>query len=207
MLLMLIISCSLHGYSTSVVYFLILISIIWIAIFEYIRRVFERKSRHPLNFRMCTKYMALISLFALINPVLCLMLVIFFHPFYLSRCLGLTPKMRLTPENASHVNPYRGNNDNYFSSAESHSRLFLENSPIVHASSSDLSTEDNALNGITTDFHSSEIAYNSVSEPYEFSNQMSGNGLHGINPASGLPMIGDIDIKGDPYGVNSHMDV
>jgi hypothetical protein len=40
-------------------------------------------------------------------------------------------------------------------------------------------------------------------EPYETS-IFERSSLHGINPASGLPMNGSLDIAGNPYGCDSH---
>lgn len=199
MLLMVFISCLLHGYSLFIAIFLVILSIVWFVFFEYVRYVVQRAGKYSTPCRNNLRYMTFVFVFALINPALCLMLLFFFHPFYLSGCLRLNPRVKMIPEGRNNVNIYRHGNGSLFVSGDSGFRSVIN----VEDGNSSL-----YCSGIVTDSQN-DISYDVNYAHYEcdnhvFNNSVFDNWYSDTNPASGLPMIGGIDVCGDPYGINNH---
>lgn len=206
MLLMVCFSCLLHSISPFAVIFLIAMSVIWLGIFEYVKYVVQRRGRYPSPCEKNLKYMAFVFLSVLIHPALCLMLVFFFHPFYLSRRLWLNPQVNIISVNRSCVNYRSYSNDSSFSSGEHDFRLVTSGNIIGGSSSYCSDCVTGSLIDISHDVFSVDAEYDSKCGGDIFSGTGFDCGFHDTNPASGMPMIGGVDICGDLYGINSHTD-
>ncbi|WP_369136122.1 hypothetical protein [Klebsiella variicola] len=206
MSMMVCLSCLSHGYSLTITISLTALSVIWFGFFEYVKLVVKRKGEYPPFCSNNLKYMSFVLLFALMHPVLCLMFVFFFHPFYLSKCLRLTTQMNPISVRSSRINPRRCGNDSSFAQAELYFPFVASGKVISGNSSYCLNDFSDSLSDIDREGNSINNTSGSGCEIYMPSVPDFNGCISDINPASGLSMISDVDVCGNPYGINSHTD-
>ncbi len=203
MSMMVCLSCLSHGYLLIITIFLTALSVIWFGIFEYVKFVVKRKVKYPPFCSNNLKYMSFVLLFALIHPALCLMFVFFFHPFYLSRSLRLTSQTNLISVRNSRINPRRYGNDSSFAQVEP----FVASGKVISSNPSYCLNEfSDSLSYMGRDDFSISNTSGSGCEIHMPSVPDFNGSISDVNPASGLPMISDVDVCGNSYGINSHAD-
>lgn len=206
MSMMVCLSCLSHGYLLIITIFLTALSVIWFGIFEYVRFVVSRKRKCPPFCSNNLRYMSFVLLFALIHPALCLMFVFFFHPFYLSKCLRLTSQMNLISVKNGRINSRGYGNDVSFSQVELYSPSVVSGKVIDSDPSCYLNELSDSLSDMGRDCFSISNTSGSGCEIHMPSVPDFNGSISDINPASGLPMISDVDVYGNSYGINSHAD-
>ncbi|MCS3434243.1 hypothetical protein [Klebsiella sp. BIGb0407] len=204
-LFMVYLSFTLYDYPLVVSLFFMSVSAIWLGVFSYIIcQVQKEHNTPPLNKDGGWEYLLIFFILSVVNPVLCLAYVLLHQPYSLSKQLNLFSGQKLKFIR-------KGNN---VTRSRIHYSSF-DSEGIQLQSTLNNSIQDGFL------FHSSENT--SFFDAYQsddvhavnteccfdvdvYSHQDFGSNDHhfDINPASGLPMSGSVDVCGNPYGTNDY---
>ncbi|WP_154675977.1 hypothetical protein [Entomohabitans teleogrylli] len=206
MLLMIYISCTLYDYPTPVIVFFVLITALWLGVFKYVLYETSRKS-NLLNLTdgRGAKDMVIVFICCMVNPVFCLISILLYQPYILSKRLQLYPKVKGRIKGGSGHNlrhskfkssSFDSGSPNFNSDMRGAGNDKILSFPTVNIPGSE--------NYESHDTHAFDTTYDSGSEVYFCNESNFNNSSCDINPASGLPMTGGVDVYGDPFGVNSH---
>ena len=179
------ISCLIGRWDIPSTLFVTLTLAIWFLIFYYVfLKIGKGKSKSEANNRFYL-YLVVVCVSAFASPVICLMYPLFAMNKY-CRFVSFHKKggfkrigygMGMDRNNQVSPTPYSGCLEHKANLFESHETL---------DASSLTSTDVNVYKGFETPVDTSQSTFTDV------------------NPASGLPMIGNIDVAGNPYGIDRH---
>lgn len=205
MLLMMYVSCALYNYNGVVIVFFVLMSAVWLGVFGYVfNQVRKKHSLPPLNRTWSIKYIAALSVCSIVNPVLCLFCILLRHPYLLIKNSRLFPEVKGFP-NGEYGNDLTSpiiklslSDTEMFSfpsSKGNHSNDGLL-SCYTSSSSGDAKLENNNI-------HDAGLTFDSDNSIYHSHNFNITGSYCNTNPVTGFPMVGGVDICGNPYGTNS----
>ena len=183
------ISCLIGRWDIPSTLFVTLTLAIWFLIFYYVfLKIGKGKSKSEANNRFYL-YLVVVCVSAFASPVICLLLSMMYPLFAMNkhcRFVSFHKKgvfkrigygMGMDRNNQVSPTPYSGCLEHKANLFESHETL---------DASSLTSTDVNVYKGFETPVDTSQSTFTDV------------------NPASGLPMIGNIDVAGNPYGIDRH---
>lgn len=205
MLLMMYVSCVLYNYNEVVIVFFVLMSAVWLGVFGYVlNQVRKKHILPPLNRTWSIKYIAALSVCSIVNPVLCLFCILLRQPYLLIKCSRLFPGVKgfTNGENGDDLT------SPIVSRSLSDTQIFSFQSSKGNNSNEDIlsgytSSSSGSANLENNNIHDADIALdsdNSISHTHNFN--LTGSYCD-TNPVTGFPMVGGVDICGNPYGTNS----
>ncbi|WP_200780734.1 hypothetical protein [Klebsiella oxytoca] len=191
------ISCTLAGWRLPETIFIVSAALLWLGIFKYVMYRIEKERPKKVVRDNSVAMILIAGVSALLNPVVCIFLIVLF-PLY-----ELNKKFHFLTFKVINSKPIGTAN---FRRDEGSGRFILNENgeKIPHH----ITNASNILNESLSDSGNPHL---SISSPGGGSLDNVGSyhdchGLHvpDINPANGLPMVGNVDILGNPYGIDRH---
>ncbi|EMM3430097.1 hypothetical protein RRS04_004934 [Klebsiella aerogenes] len=188
-----ILSCMLADWKVPETIFLILASILWLSVFKYVLTKVKENSKRVVVDKS-NAYVFFAGVCAVINPLACFLSVLIYPLWVLNKTLKFASVYWIDKRNKS---------------LSSDSKIVKDDDgPLFRALPYSNSPEEGALidpqrtYSLDTACNVNEIGRTFESaDNYEVA---SSSMAHDINPASGLPMIGNVDVEGNAYGVDRH---
>ncbi|HED3986163.1 TPA: hypothetical protein R4239_003746 [Klebsiella pneumoniae] len=196
------VSCILAGWHLPETLFMVSASLMWLVVFNYVLYQIGKTKKQALVKGGNIVGLMTVSLFSLFGPVMCLF-AIFMYPLYMLNVqLGFFSFKKIG-SNGYGIKRRDGKMqilkpfDVQKNTFDTNGFLGKEYPTSFNNNRNDFSV---APNPYEPSFESS------ASEPGRFHEGVSHNGfgIDGVNPANGLPMIGNVDVSGNPYGVDRH---
>ncbi|HFT6601533.1 TPA: hypothetical protein ACGRM4_005195 [Klebsiella oxytoca] len=191
------ISCVLAGWRLPETIFIVSVSLLWLTLFKYVMYRIKKERQEVLGKGGSVAMILIAGVFALLNPILCLLLILLFPLGELNKKIHYLTFKVINGRSTGAANVCRSEGSDRFILNEDGGRDFHH---IINT--------NNIRNELLSDSESSHL---SISSPGIESIDGVGDyhdchGLHvpDINPANGLPMVGNVDILGNPYGIDRH---
>lgn len=187
------ISCILAGWEVAEIIFFISVSVLWFLVFKYVFMKIREKSKR-IVIDKSNGYIVFAGICAVLSPFLCFLSIVIYPLWLLNKTIKFAAIYWEGKKNQSLDSGCKlmGNNE------ESLYKVF----PYINDPVDRPSIDSRRDHAIDTSCNTHEIR--SANESVDSYNSGSTAWEQDINPASGLPMIGNIDVAGNPYGIDRH---
>lgn len=192
------VSCVLAGWQLPEALFMVCASLMWLIVFNYAFYQIGKNKKQALGKDKSIVGLMIVSVFSLFGPVFC-MFAIVMYPLYI---LNVQFAFFSLKKIGSHGYGVKSSNGKVVSlkSFDMQRDIFDANELQGGGSSTSFNHNRNDFSVAPDGFDSS------VSEPEWFHESVSHTrfSIDEVNPANGLPMIGNVDVSGNPYGIDRH---
>ncbi|EPC4081082.1 hypothetical protein ACRZ2X_005585, partial [Klebsiella pneumoniae] len=186
------ISCLLAGWRVSETIFIVVASAMWLLVFKYVFIKVGAKTKRPVP-DVNNLYLVLTGVCCIVNPIACLISIVLYPLWIMNKALKFA-SVKFSNDNESAFE--NGIGRNYVGRTQSLTTLPYKEM-LSEREFMSYQLEHCSDGSVNLDQPNSTCS--SAMGPY--GNEISIN-THDINPASGLPMIENVDVAGNVYGID-----
>ena len=196
------VSCILAGWHLPETLFMVCASFMWLAVFNYVLYQIGKTKKQALVKEKRIVGLMTVSVFSLFGPVICMFAIVMYPLYMLNVQFGFFSFKKL----GSHGYAVKSDNDKMVGLKifDMQRNVFDTNELQGGGSSTSFNHNRNDSSVAPDGFDS--LFKSSVSEPEKFHESVSHTrfSIDEVNPANGLPMIGNVDVSGNSYGIDRH---
>ena len=186
------ISCLLAGWRVSETIFIVVASAMWLLVFKYVFIKVGAKTKRRVA-DVSNLYLVLAGVCCIVNPIACLISIVLYPIWVMNKAIKFAT-VKFSNDNESAFE--NGTGRNYVGRTQSLTTLPYKEM-LSEREFMSYQLEHCSDGSVNLDQPNSTCS--SAMGPY--GNEISIN-THDINPASGLPMIENVDVAGNVYGID-----
>ncbi|EPC9415038.1 hypothetical protein ACR3SC_004279 [Klebsiella variicola] len=186
------ISCLLAGWRVSETIFLVFASTMWLLVFKYVFIKVGAKTKRPVT-EVTNLYLVLAGVCCIVSPIACLISIVLYPLWIMNKALKFA-SVKFSNDNESAFE--NGFSRNYVGRRQSLTALPYKE---MLSEREFMSHQLEHCSDGSANLDQPNSTCSSAMGPY--GNEISIS-THDINPASGLPMIENVDVAGNVYGID-----